>query len=203
MSDAYVPKFHRIRLGGGQRHLFERGGPHPGEDPEGIEADHPDLARGAHRSVSFLDCKLLGDDYREIDGSYSLRVHEQSPNRPRWPAQPWKIGEISEWQIERSTGAGITLYVTPVTFEQFLELIDVPENDRLIVSIGSVGPNVETDYRPLCISVSLSVRPRSHPVVRELEQHRPVIFGTRLGVGWLELGVAAILALELIRWLWR
>jgi len=157
------------------------------------------LQPGRAAAVSFLGCKLFGVDLDlEIDGqkvsevSTEVYVQERSPGRPPWPERPWQIGAVTANFIR------LNLCVSPVAFEQFWELVDVPENERSAINVaGHVDPHGIL----LVYEVTLHVGPRTHPVVRASIERQGQISATIQSV--VSYVVCVLLVIELIRWLWR
>ena len=82
----------------------------------------------------FHSCKLRGDI--EIDGqkvretTVDAYVQERSSDRPPWgPNEPWKIGVLD------ADYRGLSLYLSPVAFQQLWEMADARENEWLEMDI--------------------------------------------------------------------
>jgi hypothetical protein len=180
-----------VSLGHGERAITD----------QGDEAVSPGFifSPGGRRTVSFLGCKLLGvDPDFEIDGQKvsevftEIYVQERSPGRPLWSERPWQIGAVA------ANFTRLGLHVSPVAFEQFWELVDVPENERPVINVaGQVDPHGVL----LVYEVTLHVQPRTHPVARAFIERQGQISATIQSV--VSYVVCVLLVIELIRWLWR
>jgi hypothetical protein len=160
---------------------------------------------GTQRKIVFRDCKLYGDVYGDVsramklDGAiedllFTAYVWQTAGHRPP-DERPWQIGMISP------IGPGLDLYVSPGVFEHFWEAADAPEDERPVAALIT---HSDPQSVVLFVSqISLELRPRNHPVVREIELLKAIIAGA-IRLGWSICAIlGAILVIELIRWLWR
>jgi hypothetical protein len=186
-----------VNLGRGERTIINQGK----EAGSPFVTFHP----GAWRSINFPDGRVLEEyidrDERVYRGPVTTYVVEQPLDQLPWSDEPWKIGAlILQPEMIRDRGyAALSLYVSPVAFEQFWEMADAPENERSVVTVeGQVNPYGNVDI----YEIRLKPRSRSttHPVVLERQGVIPWWGGVISAIGWL---LAALLVIELIRWLWR
>jgi hypothetical protein len=169
------------------------------------------------RAIVFPNCGSLSRTSDiEIGGrkvpppAFVSAYFEEQPSSDRlpWPDKPWKIGGLDQ----RNEVATVSLYVSPVAFEQFWEMVDAPENERSDVEIrGQVIPSGGGETYEFILNIEIyeiNLKPLSRPgsrhlVVQELQRRWPVITKIQRDVGLLVWMVAALLVTELIRWLWR
>lgn len=160
---------------------------------------------GAQRKITFHNCKLSNrfDDF-EIDGQkvketfVSADIYERSSSyRPRG-VEPGSAGLIDPRTSAERSWVDVRLWVSPVVFQQFWDLVDTPRTEQFVVFIeGHANPAgrilaefVVLDDRLMARLAEL--RPSTHPVVREIQRHRPIL--TLVGIA-----VGLILAIEVIR----
>jgi hypothetical protein len=199
VSDTAIskPTSYRLSLGRGDRGIVDHG--------KGVVPVYPGivLQPDALRFIVFRSCKLRGDSEiaeRNVYGTSAAWVHERSSHLPPWD-ESWKIGVVA------SDFSVLNLYVSPVTFQQLWEITDASENEQFDVTLG-VKPDPKNHINLDVFEFRLEkLRPRPHPVVfdphpvvSELERLGQTIARRAQELRWL---VAALLAIELIRWLWR
>jgi hypothetical protein len=178
----------RLELGRGERSITDRG--------EGREVVNPiAFSVGTRRSITFVCCKVDGGDV-EISGQkireLSFRVYifeQQTTDERQWP-EAWKIGMIFD---------SVSLFLSPVAFQQLWETAEGPENGRPVVELYA---HPDPDGAFYVSGIRLKVRPpRPHPVVMEIERLRQQF--RQIIVPWILGLFAALIAVEFIRWLWR
>ena len=189
---------YRLSLDRGDRSITDQG--------EGIKTVDPyTVARpGARRSIVFHSCKLRGDI--EIDGrkvnetTVTAYVQERSPDQPPWPDEPWKIGSLN-WEY-----ASLSLYASPVTFQQFWEMADARENERLDIDIsGQVSPHGVLFVFENRLKVVWSSGSTEHPdELRALKEIAAAIFillgFIAIGLVYWQGGLSAAVVAAVVLW---
>ena len=190
-------KSYSLSLGRGDRSITDQGEEVETVDPYIVA--HP----GARRSVNFLSCKLRG--YIEIDGekvyepSVNVYVQERLPDQPPW-SEPWKIGALN-WQY-----ASLSLCVSPVAFQQFWEMADARENERLDLDIsGQVSPSgglfVFENRLKVVQSSRSTERPDELRALREIAAYIVILLGyISIGLAYWQGGFSAAVVAAVVLW---
>jgi hypothetical protein len=204
MSDASMSepnktrKSYRLSLDRGDRSITDQG--------EGVETVDPYTAvrPGTRRSILFHSCKLRGDI--EVDGqkvyetTVTAYVQERSPDRPPWPDELWKIGILD------CQNAALSLYVSPLAFQQLWEMADARENERLDIDIiGQVSPRGVLFVFENRLNVVRSSGSSEHPdelrALRELAAYIFILLGfISIGLVYWQGGLSAAIVAGVVLW---